>query len=333
MSCYRLRMVPVRGSSPKGRTPRARWSRDDHLDARLGPGAARARAARRPRRRARCRHRAPRRDRRASGRAIRHRATRGPHAHDDGGRQARGVAARGRARPRRRARRARPARPADGRGHPATGRRRAPRGRARRARDRIGELDDLRIRDDARRRALAPGRAGRRPRRRRARLSRGATAVLRLPARVGCDRGPSRGTARRARALARVARGRVERAARPLLGGAGTLDRGLYAEPRGRDRRVHRRVRRPRPGGQRQRAHRRRQRLERLDTDRHRGSCCAARRPRAHRARAGGGALARPQRRARSRRAATCCASSTTMRAPVPAGSSTCGSRSAIPAS
>ena len=59
----------------------------------------------------------------------------------------------------------------------------------------------------------------------------------------------------------------------------------------------------------------------------------AARRPRAHRARAGGGALARPQLRARSRRAATSCASSTTMRAPVPAGSSTCGSRSATPAS
>ncbi len=151
-------------------------------------------------------------------------------------------------------------------------------------------------RDDARRRALAAGRARRRPRRRRARLSRGATAVLRLPARVGCDRGPSRGAARRARALARVARGRVERAARPLLGGAGALDRGLYAEPRGRDRRVHRRVRRPRPGGQRQRAHRRRQRLDRLDTDRHRGPCRAARRPRAHRARAGGRALARPQR-------------------------------------
>ena len=79
--------------------------------------------------------------------------------------------------------------------------------------------------------------------------------------------------------------------------GAGALDRRLYAEPRGRDRRVHRRVRRPRPGGQRQRAHRRRQRLDRLDTDGHRGSGRGARRPRAHRARAGGGALARAQRR------------------------------------
>ncbi len=124
-----------------------------------------------------------------------------------------------------------------------------------------------------------------------------------------------------------------ERAARSLLGRAGTLDRRLYAEPRGRDRRVHRRVRRARPGGQRQRADRRRQRLDRLDPDGHRGSRCGARRPRAHRARAGGGALARPQLR-RGRGARRRAVLPRRRRAPrLRAGSSTCGSRSATPAS